>query len=88
MEGNILKLSKLIVSFDGLQEVFAFKVDVNFVSGVRVPSLETTPPVLNIEWPLNQAGTMNQCLDTASFCGLLCQDGVKEYSSWMDLFFL
>ena len=49
MEGNIIKLSKLIVSFDGLQEVFAFKVDVNFVSGVHVPSLETTPPVLNIE---------------------------------------
>lgn len=49
MGGNILKLSKCIVSFDGLEEVFALKVDVKFVFGVFVPPLETTPPILNIE---------------------------------------
>ena len=31
---------------------------------------------------------MNQYLDIASFCDVLCQCGVKEYSSWIDLLFL
>ena len=45
----ILKLLRLIVPFDRLYKVFAFKVDVKFAFGVCIPSLETIPPILNIE---------------------------------------
>ena len=47
--GKILKLLKLAMPFDGLQDIFAFKVDGKFAFGVCAPSLETTPSIVNIE---------------------------------------
>lgn len=47
--GEKLKLLMLVMPFDGLLKAFAFEVEVRFVFRVCAPSLETTPPSLNIE---------------------------------------